>query len=186
MQCFWGVYFAFFYLAKFAREAIVDPFTFENSLNLLLITNGIGIVGRLVPNFLADRLGAVNLFIPVCAVASILVYCWISVESKGGLYAWSIFYGIFGGGIQSLFPAALSFLTTDLRKIGVRMGMVFTIVSFAVLTGSPIAGAIIDGTGSYKGAQAFSATSLALGCGFLLASKMVKMHKTGQGWLSKV
>ena len=45
--------------------------------------------------------------------------------------------GNIGAGIQSLFPATLSTLTTDLQKVGVRMGLVFTLVSFAALMGPP-------------------------------------------------
>ncbi|KAI6783654.1 Major Facilitator Superfamily [Emericellopsis cladophorae] len=184
---FWGVYFAFYYLARFSRDGLEkDPFSFDSSLNLLLVMNGVGLTGRIIPNFLADRFGAVNIFIPICGVTSLLSFCWIAVDTQGALYAWAVLYGIFAGGIQSLFPVALSFLTTDLRKLGVRMGMGFTIVSFAVLTGPPIAGSIIDSTGSYVGAQAFSGASLALGCFFLLCSKIVKMRKTGMGWRGKI
>lgn len=110
----------------------------------------------------------------------------MAIDAPASLYAWSALYGAFAGGIQSLFPAALSFLTTDLRKLGVRMGMVFTIVSFATLTGPPISGALIDSTGSYVAAQAFSGASLALGCFFLCMSKTVSMRKTGKGWKDKV
>lgn len=117
-QFFLGVYFAFYYLAAFSREALADPFTFGQSLNLLLVLNGIGVAGRLAPNYAADRVGAVNVFIPVCAAASVLVFCWIAVRDAAGLYVWSCFYGVGAAGIQSLFPAALSFLTTDLQKIG--------------------------------------------------------------------
>ncbi|KAK7227149.1 hypothetical protein V2G26_015152 [Clonostachys chloroleuca] len=183
---FWGVYFAFYYLAAFSRDGLPDPVSFTESLNLLLVLNGVGMVGRLAPNYFADRVGAVNIFIPVCATASLLVFCWMAVNTVPGLYAWSVFYGVFSAGVQSLFPAALSFLTSDLRKLGVRMGMVFTIVSFAVLTGPPIAGAIIDRTGGYRAAQAFSGSSLALGSVFLFVSKVVRMRKLGQGWTGKV
>ncbi|CAG9951568.1 unnamed protein product [Clonostachys rosea f. rosea IK726] len=183
---FWGVYFGFFYLASFARNALQSPFQFEDSLNLLLITNGVGFLGRIIPNYLADRTGAVTMLIPVSSATAILVFCWMSVNSSSGLYAWSVFYGFFAGGIQSLFPAALSLLSDDMSKIGVRTGMVFTVVSFAVLTGSPIAGSIIDKSGNYKGAQGFAGASLAMGSAFLLASKIVRMRKTGRGWLGKV
>lgn len=126
------------------------------------------------------------MLIPVSSATAILVFCWMSVNSSSGLYAWSVFYGFFAGGIQSLFPAALSLLSDDMSKIGVRTGMVFTVVSFAVLTGSPIAGSIIDKSGNYKGAQGFAGASLAMGSAFLLASKIVRMRKTGRGWLGKV
>ncbi|CAM1503666.1 Fc.00g012570.m01.CDS01 [Cosmosporella sp. VM-42] len=184
--CFWGVYFAFYYLAAFARDALDPPLSYSNSLDLLLILNGVGIAGRLVPNHLADRYGAINIFIPVSIAASILAFSWIAVSNTTGLYVWAVFYGTIASGIQSLFPAGLSFLTTDLRKIGVRMGMIFTLVSFATLTGPPIAGAIIDASGNYKGAQAFSGSVIATGAGFLFAAKVVKMKKTEVSWTGRV
>ena len=153
---------------------------------MLLILNGVGSFGRIIPNYVADRVGAVNMFIPICGVTSVLVFCWMAVDSAAGVYVWTVIYGFFAAGVQSLFPAALSFLTSDLRKLGVRMGMVFTIVSFAVLTGPPIAGSIMDSMGNYKGAQAFSGTALAFGCAFLLSSKIVRMRKLGQDWKGKV
>lgn len=113
--------------------------------------------------------------------------CWIAVNSIGGLYAWSVFYGITAASIQSLFPAALSSLTNDLKKMGVRIGMVFTIVGFAVLIGAPIQGAIITAAGgSYIGAQIFSGISLLMGSGFLVAAKIMKSKKRGKSWLDKV
>lgn len=64
--------------------------------------------------------------------------------------------------------------------------MVFTMVSFAVLTGPPVAGAIVDSKAGYKGAKAFAGSSIAVGCAFLCAAKITKMRKTGQGWTDKV
>lgn len=180
------MYFAFFYISAFSRDGLKPPVSYPDSLNLLLILNGVGVVGRVAPNYVADRVGAVNVFIPNSIIASILVYCFIAIDNPGGLYAWAVIYGIVGAGIQSLFPAALSFLTTDLRKLGVRMGMTFTIVSFAVLTGPPIAGAIIASSAGYTGAKAFAASSIALGCCFLIAAKMARMRSKGLGWTSKI
>lgn len=102
------------------------------------------------------------------------------------MYAWVVLYGIATAGIQSPFPAALSFLTMDLHKLGVRIGMVFSIVSFATLTGPPIAGAIVNGPGGYTGAKAFAGSSIAVGCGFLVAAKRAKMRRTGQSWTGRV
>lgn len=67
---------------------------------MLLLLNGIGIIGRLVPNYLADRYGAINVFVPTAIIAGICQLTWIAVASPGGLYAWTVFYGIAAGGIQ--------------------------------------------------------------------------------------
>ncbi|KAM0272607.1 hypothetical protein ACHAQH_008617 [Verticillium albo-atrum] len=104
--CFMGVYFAFFYLASYSRD--IEGLSYINSLNLLLLLNGIGVIGRLLPNYVADTLGTLNMFIPMAGISSLLAFLWMAVSSEPGLYAWTIFYGIAAGGIQSLFPAGLT------------------------------------------------------------------------------
>ncbi|KAH6886461.1 riboflavin transporter MCH5 [Thelonectria olida] len=184
---YWGVYFAFYYIASFSREALAEPLGYTQSLNLLLILNGVGVVGRLVPAWLADHIGAINVFVPNTIGACVLAFSWIAVRDSEGLYAWAVVYGPFAAAIQSLFPTGISLLTQDLSKIGVRMGMAFTIVSFSTLTGPPIAGAIIDAQGGeYWGAQVFAGVSLALGTGFMVATKVVRMRRTGTGWRAKI
>lgn len=87
-------------------------------------------------------------------------------------------YGIFAAGIQGLFPATLSSLTPDLRKAGVRMGMVFTVVSFAVLTGPPIGGVLIqEKNGGYEYAQIFAAVDLFVGTRLLIMARLAKSKK---------
>lgn len=136
---------------------------------------------------MADRWGALNVFVPTAIIAGICQLTWIAVKDPPGLYAWAVFFGIAAGGIQSLFPAGLSSLTTDLRKSGTRMGMVFTIVSFATLTGPPIAGALISSCGGeYYGAQGFAGCAMILGGCFMAAAKVVKQRKIGGGWRTKV
>jgi len=171
------VYFAFYYLSSFARSIIHLPY--GESVNLLITLNGVGVVGRVIPNFVADRyLGPMNMIIPVVFASSLLAFCWIAVDSRGGLYAWAVIYGIVGAGIQSMFPATLSSLTTDLSMAGTRMGMVFTIVSFAVLTGPPIAGQLIQKkAGGYEYAQIFAGADMLVGCALLTAARYAKSKK---------
>ncbi|KAI2602928.1 MFS general substrate transporter [Hypoxylon fragiforme] len=184
---FWGVYFAFYYLAAFSREAVVPALAYTDSLNMLLLLNGIGVLGRLLPNYLADRAGPLNLMIPTCLICGVALLSWTAVRTPAQLYGWAVVYGVVAGALQSLFPAGLSSLTADLRKQGTRMGMVFTIVSFAVLTGNPIAGAIIGAMGgSYVGAQIFTGVCLLVGMGFILAARWVRMRGVGTGWRVKI
>jgi MFS family permease len=89
--------------------------------------------------------------------------------------AWSIIYGFFNGGIQGLFMTALASLTTDLSKMGSRLGMIFTILAFCTLTGAPIAGALIDAVGgSFLAVQLFGGTTMLLGTAILIAARVVK------------
>ena len=82
-------------------------------------------------------------------------------------------YGLFASAIQSLFAVSLAALTDDLSKLGTRMGMVFSVVAFASLTGSPIAGALIQADGgTYLGAQIWAATSMLLGAAALTVARV--------------
>ncbi|KAM6534224.1 hypothetical protein FALCPG4_007156 [Fusarium falciforme] len=172
---FWGLYFAYYYLASFAVSQLNPPFSYADSLNLLLVVNGVGMIGRSIPNAIAHRFGCITVLIPVTLTAGICMLAWPAVSNAGGLYGWASIYGIAAGAFQSLFPPALSDLTTDVQKTGVRMGMVFTLNSIATLTGPPIAGTIIRISGGhYLGAQVFAGVSLLLGGLLIMVARYLK------------
>lgn len=186
-QIFLGLYFGLYYLSTFSRQVIGLPF--EDSLDLLLICNGLGIIARIGANHAADRVGILNMLVPAGLVGGVTVLAWIGVDSVKGLYVWAAAYGAAAGAIQSLFPAGLTTLTTDIQKVGVRMGMIFTLNSFATLTGAPIAGAIITASGGkYLGAQAFAGAAMLLGTVFLAGARFVKGRRLGElagkSWLT--
>ena len=172
---FWSLYFAFYYIGSFGRDVLQISVT--DSINLILILNGTGAVGRLVPGYLADRyFGPLNLLVPFAFSAALLLYCWAAVSSRSGLIAFAVIYGMFGAGLQGLFPATLSTLTNDLRKVGVRMGMCFSVISFACLTGPPLAGALIQkDDGRYLGAQMYAGSAMIAGCALLVATRVAKI-----------
>ncbi|RSL87639.1 hypothetical protein CEP51_002116 [Fusarium floridanum] len=118
---FWGLYFAYYYLASFAVSQLDPPFSYTDSLNLLLVVNGVGMIGRSGLNAIAHRFGCIAVLIPVTLTAGICMLAWPAVSTAGGLYGWASIYGIAAGAIQSLFPPALTDLTTDVQKTGVRM-----------------------------------------------------------------
>jgi hypothetical protein len=96
--------------------------------------NGVGLVGRIIPNYLADRFtGPLNQMVPFAFASGILVYGWVGVHDVVGAWTFAVLYGIVSAGIQGLFPAGLSSLTSDQKKAGTRMGMGFSVVSFACL-----------------------------------------------------
>ncbi|OCT47460.1 MFS monocarboxylate transporter [Cladophialophora carrionii] len=165
------------FIGTFARNALGA--TQATSINLLMVLNGVGVVGRMLPAYVAQRwVGGLNLMIPLAIVASIILYCWIAVDSMSGLWVFAVTYGIVAHGLQSLFPIVLANLTKDPSKAGVRSGMGFTIVGLAVLTGSPIAGALIETNGGrFIGLQLFSATTMVAAAAVLLLVRWVAV-----GW----
>lgn len=171
---FWGVYFPFYYIGSYSRDKF--GVSQGESVNFLLLMNGVGLVGRLVPGYFSDRwFGPANTLIPFIFTSGLMGFCWAEVESRAGAYAFAAMYGISVWGVQGLFPATLSSLTSDPQKHGIRLGMVFSIIAFASLTGPPIAGALIQSKhGDYLHAQMFAGTAIMCGCLGLLCARFAR------------
>ena len=138
--------------------------------------NAMGLPGRLLCGLAADyALGPVNTLATVSFLSAALLYCWAAVSTLGGLFTFCVIYGITASGVQSLFAAACASLTTDLKKMGVRTGMCFSVVSIACLTGPPIAGALVEmDHGGFLYAQMFGGSALMAGTLALILAKIAK------------
>ena len=171
---FWGLYFAYYYVRPFGQDVL--HVSGRTSFDLLLVINSFGIPGRIFPALLADRyVGPVNVIVPFILVTGVLLYCWITVASVYGIYIWVAAYGFFGGGCQSLYQAASCSFTLDSRKVGARIGMVSTIVSFACLSGAPIAGVLVEYCdGKYIAAQIFGGSVMVCGSVLLLGGRLAQ------------
>lgn len=79
---------------------------------------------------------------------------------------------------MSLPPVVMTFLTSDLRNLGTRLGMFFGVVSLALLVGTPIGGAILTGSNSYLGVQVFCGSCLALCSAITLSIRFIRSGPT--------
>lgn len=137
--------------------------------------------GRIIPNFVTDKIGPLNVLLPACMMSGILALCWIGVSNLGGTIAFAIFYGFFSGGFVSIPAVAVVTLTPDMRKLGTRMGQSFFVSALGLLVGSPVAGAIVRNTGSYLGLKLFS------GLGLIMAGILVAVARISKaGWNFRV
>ena len=170
----WGQYYGYFYIGAFGRDVI--HLKQSDSINLVLIMNGVGLFGRLIPGYISDRwCGPFNYVIPCAFITGIILYCWAAVRSEVAMLAWAVLYGWFTAGMQGLFAAMIAALTKDLKKTGTRMGMVFSVTSIAVLTGPPLGGALIQReNGKYLHAQLWAATVIVAGGLVLLGARISK------------
>ncbi|KJY02113.1 MFS monocarboxylate transporter like protein [Zymoseptoria brevis] len=161
---FWGLYFAFFYIGAYGRNVL--DCSYQQSINLLLTVVSVGFIFRLVPNYFADRVGTLNTLIPFAFLCGTMMFAWTGIHSLSGMFVFAAIYGSGSAAIQALFPALFGSLSKvpDMKKAGVRMGMAFSCVSFACLTGPPLAGALIQRRdGDYLYAQVWAGTSFFLG-----------------------
>lgn len=155
---FLGFYNFLFYVQSYAIETgIVDS---NLGFYLLSILNAASTFGRIAPNFLADHVGPLNMLTPAVTITAILAFVWIRVHTVSGIIILAVFYGFCSGGFVSLPPVVMASMTTDVRTLGTRMGMVFAITSIGLLIGTPIGGAILSKTNEYVGVQLFTACCL--------------------------
>ena len=167
----------------FAREEM--GFSSTRSVELLLITNALGIPARPVVGYIGDNvLGPINTITAGMLLLSAMFFVWIGVTTETGLYVFCVFFGLANGAAQGILGGALTSLTDDPRKVGTRFGMVATLLGFAALAGPPTAGAIIDrSNGNYLGAQLWG--GLVIGAGALAAASC-RLSITGKRLISKV
>lgn len=139
--------------------------TLQESIPLLLVLNGVGIPGRLIPGYIADHYcRPLTISLIVSFFTSLLLYCWIAIESTAGMYAFTALYGLFAAALQAMFPATLADLTLDHKSMGMRMGMGFALSSFGCLIGGPGGGALVEaGNGSYLYGQVLAGSCGVLG-----------------------
>lgn len=91
---------------------------------------------------------------------------WIpAAHSVGGIVSFVALFGFSSGGFVSLMPTLIASIS-DIRQIGTRTGIAMAVMSFGALTGSPIAGGIVESMdGQYLGLQLF--------CGFCMLTSVV-------------
>ncbi|OLN86734.1 putative transporter MCH4-like protein 4 [Colletotrichum chlorophyti] len=163
-----SVYIPFFYVDAYAIRLGVDPGT---SFYILSAMNAASLLGRLAPNWLADRHGGMTVMLPCCLASALVLFLFRFARDLPGLIVISVVYGFVSGGMVSLPPATIANLTDDLSEYGTRMGMGYTIASLGALIGNPIGGTAQrrQGDGVADVQREFQGTWIFAG-GFMLAA----------------
>ncbi|KAF2836298.1 MFS general substrate transporter [Patellaria atrata CBS 101060] len=133
-----SVYVPFFYISDYSLRLGINA---DMAFYMLIIMNAASLFGRLVPNYLADLYGGVNVMIPCCFLSGILIFVFRETHTLASLIVIASVYGFISGGMVSLPPATIANLTTNPDQYGTRMGMAYTFCAFGALVGNPIAGA---------------------------------------------
>ncbi|KAJ5363982.1 uncharacterized protein N7496_009695 [Penicillium cataractarum] len=168
---FMGMYIPFFFVQNYAIEHNILP---ANTASYALITlNLASLLGRIIPNMLADRTGPFNILIPCSLTTTLLAFLWIWVDTVETLFIFCSLYGFFSGAFVSLSPTTVVSLSPNLGVVGVRMGMSFVFAAIGLLTGNPIAGAILKATG-WPALQAFCGCCVGISMIAMVAARIVK------------
>lgn len=166
----WGMFYVYFYL-----QLWVNLHDLSETLGFytIAILNAASIFGRTIPNMIADRVGAFNVFAPVCLIAGALVFAMFGVTSVGAVIVFSILYGFFSGAAIALMPPTVASVANSVHEIGLRLGLAYFTVSFAMLTGTPIVGALYDLHDAWFRPIVFSGVVMIAGFVLVLSSRHV-------------
>ncbi|RYO86623.1 hypothetical protein DL766_003516 [Monosporascus sp. MC13-8B] len=144
-----GSHVSFIYIPYFGQAN--GWMTGNLALYLLPILNSVLVVGRVLPNWLADNIGPVNVVIPGSLIISVALLCNSAVVNVGGIIYTALFFGFLSGILVATPPLLFMVLTKDKAKLGARMGMAYALVGLSVLPGGPGAGAVLQHDGDNLG-----------------------------------
>ncbi|KDN35743.1 MFS general substrate transporter [Tilletiaria anomala UBC 951] len=165
-----GLYYPMFAIEAFALDRGIHPDLASWLLSLLNVSS---VLGRLIPNYLADHWGMYELYVPCTAAAAALLFAFPACTTASSIVVFAILYGFFSGSIVSLYFPTVSSLDPQVASTGLRLGLACMPVGIASLVGTPIAEALVGSgkpasfrrwpAGAYFGAAAeiFSAVLLA-------------------------
>ncbi|KAK3110251.1 hypothetical protein LTR53_015642 [Teratosphaeriaceae sp. CCFEE 6253] len=174
---FLGLYNPFFYVQSYVIDSnIAGP---NLAFYMLSIINAASTFGRIIPGFVADRIGALNTIIPCTFFAGVLCVCLAAAHAVGPVIAILVLYGFCSGTLVSLPPTIFVQLTQNRAVIGTRMGMGFAIYAFGVLVGTPISGAILSATpgGSFTYVWVFGGLSTLTGALLFAGCRIAKERR---------
>ena len=168
---FMGMYIPFFFIQNYAIEhGILRP---DTASYALITLNLASLLGRIIPNMLADRTGPFNILIPCSFITALLAFSWIWVDTLQALFVFCSSYGFFSGAFVSLSPTTVVSLSPNLSVVGVRMGMSFVFAAVGLLMGTPCAGAILNAAG-WPALQTFCGCCVGVAMVGMVAARVVK------------
>lgn len=136
----WGLFIPKQYIVSYT---VSRGHTAQFGSNLISYLNTASVITRICVGLLSDRFGSFNMMTIFSSMAGIMCLAvWLPAGSeKAVLVAFSVFFGIFSGGVVSLTLITVPQLA-HVKDVGRKFGTAYMIASFAVLTGIPLAGAL--------------------------------------------
>ncbi|KAJ7118025.1 major facilitator superfamily domain-containing protein [Mycena crocata] len=163
-----GLFFPYFYLQLYAVDrGITENFAFY----ALAIMNAGSVGGRILPNFIADRVGPYNMLIPCLAISSALIFSIFGLKTVAGVVIFAVLYGFWSGSYISLIPTLIVQSASHCGEHGTRMGVAFSLVATSMLIGTPISGALLHSAdGHYLWYKPIVFCGIMLACGAVIFS----------------
>ncbi|KAH7139533.1 major facilitator superfamily domain-containing protein [Dendryphion nanum] len=124
-------------------------FSPDTGFYLIALLNGVSCLGRVLPGYLADRIGRFNtLFIMIVFTLVFMLALWLPLgtSSLPALYAFAAFFGFGTGSWMALTPACVGQLCRA-DEFGRYYGSMYFVASLATLICIPITGELVETVG---------------------------------------
>ncbi len=122
-----GLFTPFCFVVSYATDNNVDPTTAFYVLALLNLTS---VIGRIAPAHFADAFGRFTLLVPCAFLAGLsTLLLWSTAHTLAQLLAYAAMYGLFSGAFNALIVPCIAQIS-DIREIGMRIGLLYSIISF--------------------------------------------------------
>ncbi len=154
-----AIYVPYVYLPEFAHDRGASQVA---AAALVAVIGGASVAGRLGLGTVADRMGIIALY-KACTLALGLSYgVWIVTGAYPWLVVFALVIGAAYGGMVALAPAVIAELF-GVQRMGAVLGTLYTSSSISALVGPPLAGLVIDRSGSYVWAAVFAGLASVIG-----------------------
>ncbi|KAF5102875.1 hypothetical protein D0Z00_000133 [Geotrichum galactomycetum] len=155
----WALFIPLNYITSYAlSKGLNEKFSYQ----MLAILNAGSVLGRCLPGYMSDVFGRFNVMIitaTLCAITCLAI--WLPAQTHlGPIVLFAFTFGLCSGTSICLTPVCISQICKT-EDYGKRYGTCYSVVSFGVLTGMPIAGEILNrqGGSNFTGLICFSAAS---------------------------
>jgi MFS family permease len=121
----------------------------ETSFYIISVMNGVSCLGRLLPGYVADKIGRFNtLFIMIIFTLFFMLVLWLPLgtTSLAALYCFAALFGFGTGSWMALTPACIGQLCRA-EEFGRYYGSIYFIASLATLVCIPISGELVESVG---------------------------------------
>jgi MFS family permease len=157
-----GLFTVFVYLVPFAESKRIDPL---GAASLLGVVGVFSTIARLALGPIADRFGRLRTLQMAIFVLAASYLVWLAEPGYAGLAVFAAIMGAAYGGWVAISPSVLAeFFGTE--GLGGTAGALYTGAGIGALLGPPLAGVVVDATGSYRpaivGAMVLEVAALAV------------------------
>lgn len=182
----------YFYIADYTESLHVPS---NAAFCVLSAMNAGGVIGRVAPAWLSDKIGRFNLLCPSAFLSglSCLVF-WMFGKDLIAITIFAVLFGLLSGAFISVVTPCVAQIS-DIQEIGTRIGALYTLISVpwvsfcssvyplpisdvslfhSSLFGGPIAGELLQlQHGVYTASIALAGSSMILGSVLLLITKLM-------------